>query len=173
MDTRRKKDILIVAMVFALCVMSVAYAMLSQKLDVNGVTTTYGARQWDVEITGIEATNTQGEASSESVNSNVTTANFAASLYKPGDSVTYTVTVENKGLLDAKLTSIESTTTPEFGTDDNPYIIYTYEGITSDSVLKAGETTSFTVTVQCNPDVTKVTDTTATLTTVLNYIQNV
>ena len=171
MNTRKKKDILIVAMVFSLCIMAVAYATLSQKLEVSGVATTKG--EWQVEITGIEATATQGQGVSESANSNLTTATFAASLYQPGDSVTYTVTVENKGTLDAKLDSINSTATPEAGTDDNPYIIYTYEGISSGSVLAAGEETTFTVTVQCNPNVKALTNTSANLTTVLNYVQNV
>ena len=165
MNTRKKKDILIVAMVFSLCIMAVAYATLSQKLEVSGVATTKG--EWQVEITGIEATATQGQGVSESANSNLTTATFAASLYQPGDSVTYTVTV------DAKLDSINSTATPEAGTDDNPYIIYTYEGISSGSVLAAGEETTFTVTVQCNPNVKALTNTSANLTTVLNYVQNV
>ena len=40
MDTRKKKDILIVAMVFSLCVMAVAYAMLSQRLEVSGTAKT-------------------------------------------------------------------------------------------------------------------------------------
>ncbi len=169
MDTRRKKDILILVMVFALCSMTVAYAMLSQRLEVSGTANTKG---WSVEITGIEATATQGQGASESASSNLTTASFATTLYQPGDSVTYTVTVENKGVLDAKLDSITSTTTPELGTDDNPYIIYTYEGITSDSILPAGESTTFTVTVQCNPEAKQIENTTASLTTVLNYVQN-
>ncbi len=170
MDTRKKKDILIVAMVFSLCVMAVAYAMLSQRLEVSGTAKTKG--QWDVQITGIEATATQGQGTSESANSNLTTASFATSLYQPGDSVTYTVTVENKGALDAKLDSITSTTTPEAGTDENPYIIYTYEGIASQSVLAAGDSTTFTVTVQCDPNAKAITNTSASLTTVLNYVQN-
>ena len=171
MNTRKKKDILIVAMVFSLCVMAVAYAMLSQRLEVNGTATTKG--QWSVEITGIEVTASQGRGASESADSNLTTANFATTLYQPGDSVTYTVTVENKGSLDAKLESINTTTTPELGTDDNPYISAYYEGISSESILAAGDSITFTVTVQCDPNATYILNSTANITTVLNYVQNV
>lgn len=167
----RRKDILIVAMVFALCGMAAAYAMLSQKVDSENKDR-FRSGQWAVEITNIETVATQGRGMSESVNSNVTTAFFSTSLHQAGDSVTYAVTVENKGLLDAKLESITSTAGDELGKDDMPYIIYTYDGISSESVLASGETITFTVTVQCNPDVTIITDTNFNLTTVLNYVQN-
>lgn len=171
MDNRKKKDILIVFMLVAVFVMSVSYSMLSQKLEINGTGSVKG--NWNVEITSIVESATQGTGVSESASSDLTVASFAAGLYQPGDSVTYTVTVENKGNIDAKLASISSQATPEYGTDDNPYVIYTYDGITSESVLKAGESISFTVTVQYSSEATTVSNMTATLTTVLNYVQNV
>jgi len=171
MDSRKKKDILIIVMLVAVVCMSSAFAMLSQKLEISGTGEVKG--NWSVEITSIAEAATQGTGISQSASANLTVASFAADLYQPGDSVTYTVTVENKGNIDAKLESITSQATPEYGTDDNPYVIYTYDGITSESVLKAGESISFTVTVQYSSEATTVSNMTANLTTVLNYVQNV
>lgn len=169
MDTRKKKDILIVAMVFALCSMAIAYAMLSEKVEDQG----NNQGEWAVEITSVEQLATSGQGSSASADSNVTTAFLATSLYKAGDSVTYSVTVENKGSMDAKLDNITSTISPEVGTDDSQYIEYTYEGIASGSILEAGDSITFTITVQCNHDpiAGAIPNNTTTLTTVLNYVQ--
>ena len=132
MDNKKKKDLLIIVMLIAVVCMSGAFAMLNQKLEVRDGNV---EANWNVEITNVVESATQGNGISESVSSDLTMANFAAGLSQPGDSVTYTVTVENKGNIDAKLSSISSTATPGYGTDDNPYIIYTYDGITSESVL--------------------------------------
>lgn len=170
MDNRKKKDILIIVMLIAVVCMSSAFAVLSQKLEVSGTGTVKG--NWGVEITGITPTATQGTGTSNSANADLTVATFAADLYQPGDSVTYTVTVENTGNIDAKLDSISSKVTPEYGTDDNQYVNFTYDGIASNSVLKAGESISFNVTVQYSSEVVSTTTMNATLTTVLNYVQN-
>lgn len=168
MDTRKKKDLLIIVMLVAVVCMSSAFAMLSQKLEVRDGDV---EANWNVEITNVVESATQGNGVSESASSDLTMATFAAGLSQPGDSVTYTVTVENKGNIDAKLDSISSTATPGYGTDDNPYVIYTYDGITSESVLKAGDSISFTVTVQYSSEATTVTNLNANLTTILNYVQ--
>lgn len=171
MDKGKKKDLLIILMLVALVTMGTSYALLSQKVEQKGTGTVKG--NWDVEITNVVESATQGAGVSESASSSLTVASFAASLNQPGDSVTYTVTVENKGNIDARLESITSQATPEYGTDDNPYVIYTYDGITSESVLKAGESISFAVTIQYSSEATTVAPIKATLTTVLNYVQNV
>ena len=168
MDNKKKKDLLIIVMLVAVICMSSAFAMLSQKLDVRDGSV---EANWDVEITNVVESATQGNGVSESASSDLTMATFAADLSQPGDSVTYTVTVENKGNIDAKLSSISSTATPVYGTDDNPYVIYTYDGITSESVLRAGESITFTVTVQYSSEATTVTNLNANLTTILNYVQ--
>ena len=169
MDKGKKKDLLIILMLVALVTMGTSYALLSQKVEQKGTGTVKG--NWDVEITNVVESATQGNGVSESASSDLTMATFAAGLSQPGDSVTYTVTVENKGNIDARLESITSQATPEYGTDDNPYVIYTYDGITSESVLKAGESISFTVTVQYSNEATTVTNLDANLTTILNYVQ--
>ena len=169
MDNKKKKDILIIVMLVAVVCMSSAFAMLSQKLEVSGAGTVKG--NWDVEITDLEAIATQGNGNSLSASSDLTVATLVAELTQPGDSVTYNVTVENKGNIDATLESITSNATPNYGTDDNPYLIYTYDGITSGSVLRAGEKITFAVTVQYSSETTDVAMMTVNLTTILNYVQ--
>lgn len=170
MDNKKKKDMLIIVMLVAVVCMSGAFAMLSQKLENSGV----GVKgNWGVEITDVEAIATQGNGNSLSVNSDLSVATFAAELFQPGDSVTYNVTVENKGNIDASLESITSNATPVYGADDNPYVVYTYDGITSGSVLRAGEKITFAVTIQYSNDATIATAMNANLTTILNYVQYV
>ena len=168
MDTRKKKDLLIIVMLVAVVCMSGAFAMLSQKLENSGAKV---KGIWGVEITDVEAVATQGSGNSLSVNSDLSVANFTAELFQPGDSVTYNVTVENNGNIDASLESITSSATPAYGTDDNPYIVYTYDGINSGSVLRAGEKITFAVTIQYSNEITVVTTMNANLTTILNYVQ--
>ena len=171
MDNMKKKDLLIIVMLIAIVCMSGAFAMLSGKEKTDGTGVVEG--NWDVEITNVVESATQGTGLSESATSELNVATFNASLYQPGDSVTYFVTVENNGNIDAKLESITSQLTPSYGTDDNPYVIYTYDGITSESVLRAGESITFAVTLQYSTEATTVVNLNAGLTTILNYIQNV
>ena len=171
MDKGKKKDLLIILMLVALVTMGTSYALLSQKVEQKGTGTVKG--NWDVEITNVVESATQGAGVSESASSSLTVASFAASLSQPGDSVTYLVTVEYNGNIDAKLDSITSQVTPNYGTDDNPYVVYTYDGITSESILKAGESITFAVMLQYSTEATTVVNLNASLTTILNYIQNV
>lgn len=171
MNTKQKKDVLIVVMSVALVFMGVAFAMLSQQLDVKGTITTTGS--WDVQITDIQLAATQGSGESGSVSEDGTTASISAELSEPGDSVTYTVTVENKGSIDAKLDSINSVFTPTPGSAENPYITYAYSGIKAGDVLVAGDSVTFNVEIAYELDVTEYKEFTTVLTTTLNYVQNV
>ncbi|MBQ7104250.1 MAG: hypothetical protein IJN90_00145 [Bacilli bacterium] len=171
MDNKKKKDVLIIVMLIAVVCMSGAFAMLSSKEEAKGTGVVEG--NWDVKITNVVESATQGAGLSESAVSELNVATFNASLYQPGDSVTYLVTVENNGNIDAKLDSITSQVTPNYGTDDNPYVVYTYDGITSESILKAGESITFAVMIQYSTEATTVVNLNASLTTILNYIQNV
>ena len=174
MDTRKKKDILIIVMVVALVFMSTAYALLSQQLNINGTATI--SDSWNVKITNIEAIANSGTAEAGSVNNTGTVATISPVFYSVGDSITYKVTVENKGSLDAVLNSITTAVSSNDGTD-NPNVVYEYEGIKAEDELKAGESITFTVTITyasssqtaLDPDTAEVK--TVTLTGTLNYQQ--
>ena len=174
MDTRKKKDILIIVMVVALVFMSTAYALLSHQLNINGTATI--SDSWNVKITSIEAIASSGTAEAGSVNNTGTVATISPVFYTVGDSVTYKVIVENKGSLDAVLSSITTAVTSNDGTDA-PNVTYEYEGIKAEDVLESGDSVTFTVTVTYasasqtaqNPDLAEVK--TVTLTGTLNYQQ--
>ncbi|MBR4261762.1 MAG: hypothetical protein IKQ35_00170 [Bacilli bacterium] len=174
MDTRKKKDILIIVMVVALVFMSTAYALLSQQLNINGTATI--SDSWDVKITSIEELASSGTAEAGSVNNTGTVATISPVFYTVGDSVTYKITVENKGSLDAVLSSITTAVTANDGTD-NPNVIYEYEGIKADDVLESGQSITFTVTITyaSSSETSQIPDTTdiktVTLTGTLNYQQ--
>ena len=155
--------------------MAVGYAAFAQQLTINGTASVTSA--WQVELTDIEATSTNGTgadvASADSgadggtalINSS--TAQFKADLKSPGDSVTYTVTVENKGNINAQVKSIEFTEG-----DDSAPISYTYTGINQGDPLTASDTTTFTVTVTYDDTVESQPETlNNTLTMHVNYEQ--
>ena len=174
MDTRKKKDILIIVMVIALVFMSTAYALLSQQLNINGTATI--SDSWNVKITNIEVLASSGTAEGGSVNNTGTVASISPVFYTVGDSVTYKVTVENKGSIDATLNSITTAVTSNDGTD-NPDVVYEYEGIKAGDSLESGDSITFTVTVtyasssQTSQDPETAEVKTVTLTGTLNYTQ--
>jgi len=169
MSTARKKDFLIVFMLCAMCLMTVAYASLGRELEIKGTASISG--NWDVKITNITPTMTQGAGATASVDANGTVGTIGADLKMPGDSVTYTVTVENNGSIDAKLDSIVDTLTPEYGTAGNPYITYDYSGISANDILEANEAVNFTITVKYVETAVAPKATTASLVFNLNYVQ--
>ena len=163
---RDKKNLLIGALLFVIVVMAVGYAGFTQQLKINGSATIDG--EWDVEITNIEGAKT-GSADIGSPSYTATTATFDAKLMKPGDTATYTVTIENLGTIDAKLDSI--TLTPQ--ADGSPAIIYTIDSQPSQNdVLAAGDSTTVVITAQYDPDATEIPENkTRTITGVLDYVQ--
>ena len=144
MDTRKKKDILIAVMLIALVFMSAAYALLSQQLNINGTATI--SDSWNIKITNIEAVASSGTAKVGSVNNSGTVATISPVFYTVGDSVTYKVTVENKGSLDAVLNSITTAVNSNDGTP-SPNIVYEYDGISAEDDLDSGESITFTITI--------------------------
>lgn len=96
-----------------------------------------------------------------------TSATFSAKLLKPNDTITYEITIKNAGTIDAKLGNKTFTTDEEKG---SPAIIYTTTNPAN--ILKAGEETTFTVTVQYDPE-TKETPSvkTKTITGIIEYVQ--
>jgi len=109
METKNKNALIggLLAVVF---VMAVGYAAFATTLNING--TANITSSWDVHIKSITAVN-GGTGRDESAANNITTevtdndtVEFTANLLAPGDSVTYTIEVENGGSLGAKLESI-------------------------------------------------------------------
>lgn len=170
-----KKNILICALLLTIMVMAVGYAAFRQTLNIDGTATIAG--EWQVEITGVTPSVTgtaQDMAYDETDNPNgtrftATTATFDAKLMKPGDSITYTITVKNNGSIDAKLSTI--TLTPQ--ADGSDAIIYeVVSQPAADSVLAAGESTTVQIRITYDADTEEIPEvTTKTFTGVLEYVQ--
>ncbi len=101
---------ILIAAVLLVGVASVAYAALSQTLTINGTGTLNGT--WDIEITSITRTDTNGGANEISAPTfSGTTASFDVGFITPGDYATYDVVMKNLGSIKAKVSSLPSLTT--------------------------------------------------------------
>lgn len=165
-----KKNILIGGLLFAIVIMAVGYAAFATQLDINGTATISG--EWDVEITNIESAFTGTATDLAAPEYTATTATFSAKLLAPGDAATYTVTVTNKGSIDAELNNIKFTpqTTEDGG---SAAILYTVKSQPqANDILKAGETATVVIEAKYDPSVETVPEVkTRTITGVLNYVQ--
>lgn len=163
-----KKNYAVIALVCALAIMAVGYSLLAQTLTINGTATI--ASDWDVAITNItEGTPTGGATNAEAASHTGTTATFNVNLTKPGDKMTYEITVTNGGSLNAKLTGL--TVNPSTPADTGIY--YNVTGVTQDvTTLDAGLTNKITVEVGwAAGDTTMPEETTVPLTVDLTYTQ--
>lgn len=143
---KSSKNLLIIGIVAITLLMTVGYATLTQ--DLNNLTkksATSKKREWNVEIVKIEPTKVTGIASAGTPVYTKNTATFDASLYRAGDSITYTVTVKNNGTITARLGSVDFTEQE----DGSPAIIYTTTNPAK--VLEPGASTEMTVVAEYNP----------------------
>ena len=127
--------------------MAAGYAAFRTQLTING--TSNITSEFKVLITDIQSRNVVGRAeNAEEPSHTETTATFKTNLYLPGDSITYDVTVENQGSIDAVLKTIQKSDS------NNNAIIFETSGIQEGEVLKASESTKFSVTVSYNASTT-------------------
>ncbi|MBR2708568.1 MAG: hypothetical protein IKE90_03965 [Bacilli bacterium] len=162
----KKNHIIIMTLIGIIFIMSLAFAAFSSLLTINGNASIDNS--WNVEITNIVSKNKIGNASNngEPVYTK-TSATFKTVLISPGDSMTYDVTIKNKGTVDAKLKKITLTNS------NNPAIIFETSGIKENDVLKVNEEQIFTVKVKYNDEITSQPEVlNASLTVKLDYIQN-
>ena len=137
---RINKKTIIGTLLAVVFLMSVVYSTFSSSLTINGVADVMA--KWDVHIKSITAGTPVGSASVKEmpfVGADRLSATFSVNLYKPGDSLSYTVVVENDGNLDASLNDIV------FNKSTSDVIDFTYSGIAINDRLNAGESTSFTI----------------------------
>jgi len=149
---KKKKNILIGGLLAIVLVMAVGYAAFATNLNITSSAQTTST--WDIEITNIVADKTAtcsdttdpstcttvGDIS-HSITDNNLTANFSSALISPGDSVVYTITVQNKGTLDATLSTITRTNS------NNAAISFEIAGIAEGDSLVANQSKQFTATV--------------------------
>ena len=148
MENMHKSSVIMV-LVAVVLIMSIGYDKKKKKLTINGTSTITSS--WDIYIEDIAVNNKTLDA--ENVSASVDdklSATFQANLVSPGSSVTYDVTVKNGGNLNAKLDSLT------FTDSNNEAILYSYAGINENDVINAGDTQTFTITVQFNNSYTQM-----------------
>ena len=143
----RQRNYIFLGLFSILLVIAAGYAVFRTQLNING--TSNITNEFKVLITDIQSRNVIGRAeNAEEPSHTETTATFKTNLYLPGDSITYDVTVENQGSIDAVLKTIQKSDS------NNNAIIFETSGIQEGEVLKASESTKFSVTVSYNASTT-------------------
>ena len=161
----RQRNYIILGLCSILLVMAAGYAAFRSQLTING--TSNISSEWKVLITDIQSSVLNGTPeNSEEPSHTDTTATFKTNLVSPGDSMQYTVTVENRGSIDAVLKTLSKTDS------NNEAIIFEITGIEQGDTLKAHNSTTFNVTVTYNRDITnQPANLTSDLTITLDYVQ--
>ncbi len=184
---KNHKNAIIGGLLAIVFVMSVGYAAFYTSLNINGIAGI--STTWDVHIKSIEVKSGAAfnDASKTLVGKDGLTADFGVKFVSPGDTITYTIVVENAGTVDAKLDNIKFDVTQNTNTEKDasgntiePFV-YSYNGIsTTESAtssdagyIVAGTTKSFTVTVAYNDKITSdPTVKSSSLKMILSYIQS-
>ena len=149
MRTRQKQKIIIGVLCSIVIGLTIGYALLSQTLNING--TSEVTADWRIEITDVQTKTIMGNAKNTTEPTyDKLTANMSASFEKPGDSITYDVTVSNLGNIDAVLDSIK------MNMEEQEYIDFKVEGITAREELISKEHITFQLTIKFSENVTEI-----------------
>ena len=158
---RRTKALVVVVLLIVVAGLTVAFAALSTTLNING-TAYLDAAKWGIRFenlsspTKIGSANVTGTAKIEETKSAEITG-MDVSLSTPGDKVTYTVDLVNKGTINAKIDNIEKTV---LTSEQQRYLTFKvtdkngYE-IKQGDILEKGETKKITITIEFIKDLTK------------------
>ncbi len=142
------KIIIITTFILIILLMTAGYSAFNAELKINGDAQITG--NWNVRITNIEVDKqTEGSDAGKPTYTN-TSATFSAHLNKPGDEITYKITITNLGTIDATLQNI-TFSEPKNSAKE---IIFTYT--TPAKELKAHESTSFLITIKYDEKTKKV-----------------
>ena len=147
-----QRNYIIMGLCAILVIMGVGYAAFQSQLKISG--TSNISSNFSVKITDIVVSSKNGSAADvPGVTTHTdTTATFGTTLQSPGDSITYDITIENQGTIDAVLKTITKTDT------NNSAILFETSGVVEGDELKSHETAKMQVTVTYNPNVTSQPD---------------
>ena len=158
---RRTKALVVVVLLIVVAGLTVAFAALSTTLNING-TAYLDAAKWGIRFenlsspTKIGSANVTGTAKiEESKAAEITDINV--SLSTPGDKITYTVNLVNKGTINAKIDNIEKTV---LTSEQQKYLTFKVTDkdgreVSEGDILSAGETRNLTITIEFIKDLTK------------------
>jgi len=166
MTEKKKRNIIIGSLCGVLLLMIVGYAAFQSVLKIKGTSTI--SSNWDIKITSITSEVLHGNPTNakEPEGVGTLTASFETNLVSPGDSIKYTITVENQGNINAKLDKIT------ISEPDNEYVTFETTGLTEGDSLNAGSTADLIVTVTFKDvEINKMDKSTSSLTVTLDYSQ--
>ena len=145
---RTNRNYIIMGLCAILLIMGVGYAAFQSQLKISG--TSNIASNFLVKITGIEVSSKSGGAADKPdvTTYNDTSATFGTTLQSPGDSITYDITIENQGTIDAVLKTISKTDA------SNSAILFETSGVNEGDPLNVGDTATMQVKVTYNTAVT-------------------
>ncbi len=161
---KTKRNLTITALLIVILTMTVGYSAFATQLKVDGTAEIIG--EWNVRIANVEVESVSEGCNAgepQYTNTNVT---FDAKLLKPGDSITYLVTIENAGTINANLDNIIFMEQKDGSEDIN----FTTSEL--DHFLEAGTQTTLNIKVEYKPKNAEIsTVKTKTLTGILEYVQ--
>ena len=175
---RRTKALVVVVLLIVVAGLTIAFAALSTTLNING-TAYLDAAKWEIRFenlsspTKIGSANVTGTAKIEDTKAAEITG-INVSLSTPGDKVTYTVDLVNKGTINAKIDNIEKTA---LTSEQQRYLTFKVTDkngneVSEGDILSAGETRNLTITIEFIKDLTKEDLPTNTSTISLSYKLN-
>ena len=150
MRDRKKRNIIIGSLCCLLIIMGIGYAVLSQTLNISGTANMRGT--WDIKITDISEASRTGRADpgTPTISSSGVSASFEANLWMPGDSITYNITVNNNGNIDAALKELVPSV--ENGVQQVKFSNNAVQG----KVLRQSESYTFQVSVVFDENATEI-----------------
>ena len=161
----KRNKIIIFSLIGILLLMAAGYAAFKTNLEIKGNTKI--TSNWDVEIINISEGEKTGKAKSAKTPSwTKTEANMEANLYGKEDSISYIVTIENKGTLDAKLDNINIGE----GTNEDA-INVSFSGYIKGQTLKKQSRMDVKVTISYNPNY-EGGETSSEINTSFDFVQN-
>ena len=158
---RRTKALVVVVLLIVIAGLTIAFAALSTTLNING-TAYLDAAKWGIKFENLSSPTKIGSATTtgtakieESKSAEITGINV--SLSTPGDKVTYTVDLVNKGAINAKIDNIEKTVLTQ---EQQRYLTFKVtdkngKEVSKGDILSAGETKKITITIEFIKDLTK------------------
>ncbi len=135
MKQKNQRTLAIFALALAIVATTIAYAALSTTLNVSGTVTKKGG-SWNIYFTNPSSASIEGSAKASTITLASTQISFNVELYKPNDSVTYTVDIKNGGTIDAILDSVTLTGVDTASNNDITYKVTYKDGTT----IKKGDT---------------------------------
>lgn len=189
-NENRVRNVVLGVLAVSLIGLTVAYAQLTQRLNING-TAKSKSNTWDIHFENLKSTVTGNAVLSQDnpltiVSNSTTISGSVGNLSLPGDSIVYTFDIANKGTISAQLSADPIISTPECSSNDTTgatvvceNVIYTLtyadgSKIKTGDILEKGEKKAAKLTISLKNSMSAVPSAEVDITNiaaVLNYNQ--